>query len=146
MVASMILVIVGRRSELQRHMWTMVQSINSEYSGGFPNFRMAERDISANASQRTCWVSLTWPGQWIKSVSPSGTRPKLQCTPQSTSSTKRGVILWSFWQSSSIEAVAKEVFYGSCGYMPHASRHGQWWMHKNAPQVPGFMQSLCIHN
>ena len=145
MAAGMFLVSFGRHRGTQWHFWTIVPWMATRYLGGFSHFPMAERDSSANACQRTCIVSRTWPGWWIKRGAPSGTRLKWKCTPRCTS-TKGGAILSSFWPSLSFEAVANRVFCGSCGYITHICRNGQWWTHRNAAQILGFTKSLCICN
>ena len=55
----MFLVGVGRHRGSQRRFWTIVRWMATQYMGGLFNFRMAERDIWANAGQRTCGVSRT---------------------------------------------------------------------------------------
>jgi len=63
-----------------------------------------------------------------------------------TSSTNGSAMLSSSWPSSSIQAVANQVFCWSFGYIPHVCRNGQWWPLRNAAQIRWLMKSLCIHN
>jgi len=146
MAASMFLVSAGRHLGSQWHFWSMVQGMDTQYMGGFSNYPMAERDLSANACQWTCGVSRTWPRRHIKRGTPFGTRQIWNCPSWSTSSTKGGAIMFSSWPSWSFEVVSNQVFCGSCGYIPHVCWYGQRWTHRNAAQIPGFTKSLCICN
>jgi len=116
------------------------------YPGGFANLPIAQRTVSANACQRTCGVSRTWPWQRIKTGAQSGTRQKWRCTPRCTSSSQGGAFLSSSWPCSLFEVVANQEFCGPCGYVPHVCRNGQWWTNRNAAYIPGFTKSLCICN
>jgi len=118
----------------------------SRYFGIIAYCLLAERDISANPCQRTCGVSQSWQGWLIKRRTLSGTRDTGKCSPQCTSSTRSGAIMSSSWLSSSFEVVVNRVFRGWCGYIPPVWRIGQWWTDRNAAQMPGFTQSLCIRN
>jgi len=124
----------------------MVGWMATWYFRGFAGIRMAERDNSANACQRTCVVSRTWQRRPIRIEVPSRTWETWKCSPQCTSSTKGGAIVSPSWQCSSIEVVSNQLFCRSCGYIPHVCRNGQWWIDRNSAQIPGFAQSLCICN
>ena len=143
MVAGTFPAAVGRYRGSQWHFWTMEPWMATWYLGEFSNFPMAEREISANACQRTCGVSWNCAWQWIKRGAPPGIRQKWQCPPLCTS-INGGAIMPSSWPRSSFEVVTLQIFCGLCGYIPHVCRYGQRWMHRNAAQIPGFTKSLCI--
>jgi len=124
MATYMFFICVGRPGGSQRRFWTMVRWMGTRYLGRFANFPIAERDIPANACQRTCRVSRTWRRKPIKRGAPSGVKETPKCSPQCTPSTKSSAILSSAWPDSSIEVVANEVFSGSCGYILHVCRNG----------------------
>jgi len=145
MVASMFFISVGRHGGLQQRFWTIVRWMATRHFGGFSDFPLAERDISAHACEWNCRVSRTWQRLHIKRDTPSR-REKWKCSAQCTHSTKGVAILSSSWPSLSFEVVANQVFCGSCGYIPHVCRNGQWPTHRNAPQIPGFMKSHWIGN
>ena len=145
MAASRFLISVGRNQGSQRCFGTMARWMNTRYLVGISHLPMAERDLFANACQGTCIVSRTW-ARWRIKRDAASIREKQKCTTQCTSSTKGSAILSSSWASSWFEVVANNVLSGWCGYIPHEWRNGQWWMHRNAAQMPGFTKSLCIHN
>jgi len=147
MAASMFLVTAGRHWRWQPRFWTMVQWVATPYLSGLCNVPMAEKFICDKACQRTCGVSRTWPRCPIYRGPPSRTQETWKSSALCTSSPKSGAILSSSSPSSLFEVVANQVFCGSCGYIPHVCRNGQWWMHRNAAQIAGFTKSLgsCNH-
>jgi len=112
MAAWMLFVSFGRHCRSQGRFWTMVRWMGTRYWGAFADFPLAERDISANACQRTCGVSRTWPRGSIVRGSSSGTKETRKCSPWCTSSTKSGAILPTSWPNSSFKVVANEVLWG----------------------------------
>jgi len=86
--ASMCFVGVGRHRGLQQRCWTIVQWMPTRYLGGLADFPMAERDISANACQRTCRVSRTWRRQRNKWATLSGTCESWKCSSSASPSQK----------------------------------------------------------
>jgi len=141
-----LLTLAGRHCELQWRFGTIVWCTGIWYLGGFCDFPMAERDISANAEQQACGVSWMQPSQSIKWGSPLGRKEKWKCTPWCTSSTQGSPPLSSSWLSSSFEVVADQVFYKWCGCITHVCGNGQWWTHRNATQIPGFMRSFSVRH
>lgn len=144
--ASILFVSVGRHWGLQRHGSTNLRQMARRHWGEYSDILMTKSLSLANSGQLPCRGSWTWWRQQIKWEPPSRTSENWQCAPQCTSRKNCGAISSCSCPSSSFELVANQLFCGSCWYIPHICRNGQWWMCTNAPQILEFTKSLCSCN
>jgi len=124
MAAIMLFIRVGRHRGSQWPILRMDWCMTTRYFGGFSNFRMTERDISANACEVTMGVSKAWYRRQVRRGTSSQTRETSTYSSQFTSSTNRTAILSSPWRSSLFEVLANAVFCGLSGSFPHECRNG----------------------